>query len=118
MTRKTILMAALAVALTAPLAAHAQQTDQAAPVAPAAQPAPDATTPAQPMPAQPMPATQAGTPASATVGDPTTNAAQPTADATGAQVVSNGPVPDTRANRMKYGKPMSSAGRHTAPAGN
>ena len=33
-------------------------------------------------------------------------------------VVSNGPVPDTRENRAKYGRPMSQGGRHTAPAGN
>ena len=33
-------------------------------------------------------------------------------------VVSNGPVPDTPANRAAYGKPMSHAGRATAPAGN
>ena len=112
MTRKHILMAAIAAALAAPMAAHAQ-TDQAPTVPPASQPAPAAT------PAPAMPATQAGTPAAATTGDPSTNAALPTTtDANGAQVVSNGPVPDTRANRMKYGKPMSAAGRHTAPAGN
>jgi hypothetical protein len=33
-------------------------------------------------------------------------------------VISNGPVPDTPANRKLYGQPMSNAGRHTAPAGN
>ena len=32
--------------------------------------------------------------------------------------VTNGPVPDTAANRARYGKPMSHAGRRTAPAGN
>ncbi len=32
-------------------------------------------------------------------------------------VVSNGPVPDTKENRAKYGRPMSHAGRHTAPTG-
>ena len=35
-----------------------------------------------------------------------------------ANVVSNGPVPDTRENRAKYGRPMSQAGRHTQAAGN
>ena len=35
-----------------------------------------------------------------------------------AGVVSNGPVPDTSENRAKYGKPDSSAGKHTQPAGN
>ncbi|HEY2178354.1 MAG TPA: hypothetical protein VGH15_07215 [Caulobacteraceae bacterium] len=34
------------------------------------------------------------------------------------KLVSNGPVPDTAANRHKYGGPMSRAGRRTAPAGN
>lgn len=33
-------------------------------------------------------------------------------------LVTNGPVPDTAANRAKYGKPMSHAGKKTAPAGN
>lgn len=34
------------------------------------------------------------------------------------QVVTNGPVPDTAANRAKYGRPMSNAGRRTKPIGN
>ncbi|HXU99919.1 MAG TPA: hypothetical protein VG166_05425 [Caulobacteraceae bacterium] len=34
------------------------------------------------------------------------------------KLVSNGPVPDTIANRHKYGGPMSHAGKRTAPAGN
>ena len=33
-------------------------------------------------------------------------------------MVTNGPVPDTLANRAKYGKPMSHAGKKTPPAGN
>ena len=33
-------------------------------------------------------------------------------------VVSNAPVPDTQENRAKYGRPMSHAGRATAPSGN
>jgi hypothetical protein len=32
--------------------------------------------------------------------------------------VTNGPVPDTPANRAKYGGPMSHAGKKTAPSGN
>ncbi len=32
--------------------------------------------------------------------------------------VTNGPVPDTAANRAKYGAPMSHAGKKTKPAGN
>ena len=34
------------------------------------------------------------------------------------RLVTNGPVPDTQANRAKYGGPMSNAGRHTKPIGN
>jgi hypothetical protein len=34
------------------------------------------------------------------------------------QVVTNGPIPDTPANRAKYGKPLSRAGKHSKPAGN
>jgi len=45
-----------------------------------------------------------------------------TTDQNGATVtntlVTNGPVPDTAANRAKYGSPMSNAGKKTAPAGN
>lgn len=33
-------------------------------------------------------------------------------------VVTNGPVPDTRENRAKYGSPISNGGRRTTPAGN
>jgi uncharacterized surface protein with fasciclin (FAS1) repeats len=33
-------------------------------------------------------------------------------------VVSNGPVADTKANRLKYGAPESNAGRRTVPKGN
>lgn len=32
--------------------------------------------------------------------------------------VTNGPVPDTKENRAKYGMPMSNAGKRTAAAGN
>ena len=34
------------------------------------------------------------------------------------QTVTNGPVPDTAANRARFGGPMSNAGKRTAPAGN
>jgi hypothetical protein len=36
----------------------------------------------------------------------------------GEEIVSNGPIPDTRANRAKYGQPMSQTGKMTKPAGN
>lgn len=35
-----------------------------------------------------------------------------------AATVTNGPIPDTPANRAKYGGPMSHAGKKTQPAGN
>ena len=34
------------------------------------------------------------------------------------QTVTNGPVPDTAANRQKFGGPLSNAGRQTRPVGN
>jgi len=34
------------------------------------------------------------------------------------QTVTNGPVPDTAANRARFGGPLSNAGRHTKPIGN
>mgnify|MGYP000507022944 CR=1 FL=1 len=43
---------------------------------------------------------------------------QATLKAGDANVVSNPPVADTAENRAKYGKPMSNAGKQTAPKGN
>lgn len=34
------------------------------------------------------------------------------------KLITNGPVPDTRENRARYGGPDSRGGRRTAPAGN
>jgi hypothetical protein len=34
------------------------------------------------------------------------------------KLVTNGPIPDTPANRKLYGKPLSHAGRKSAPDGN
>jgi hypothetical protein len=48
-------------------------------------------------------------------GAPTERAPSATA---GTDLISNGPVPDTPANRAKYGQPMSHAGRMTKAAGN
>ena len=70
-------------------------------------------------------ANQAGMPAAATTGNPNTVVeSSPTAAADAYRlkagdpnVITNGPVPDTPQNRAQYGKPMSNAGRHTAPAG-
>jgi hypothetical protein len=91
-------------------AAAAQSTD------PMAQPtvAQADTTP----PVPPAATDGAGNPA----GNPPTVPDQAQTPASGATTVSgivtNGPVPDTPANRAKYGAPMSHAGKKTAPAGN
>jgi hypothetical protein len=62
------------------------------------------------------PDTSAPAPDAATMAPPA--AATPAvADSTNVQVVSNGPIPDTPQERAKY-KPLSHAGRHTAPVGN
>jgi hypothetical protein len=104
MNRNLLLISALAIGLAGPLAAQAQQVNppatDAAPAAPAA-PQTDATAPAAA-----TPATQAAAPVSATT------------DAGNTQVVANAPIPDTPANRAKYGHPMSRAGKMTKPAGN
>ncbi len=41
----------------------------------------------------------------------------PVGDA-GTRIVTNGPVPDTAANRARFGGPLSHGGRKTPPAGN
>lgn len=88
--------------------------------------------PADPTTSEPMQApaaTQSGTPASTTVVDPAAPAVilqdSPTPPenawtlkAGDPNVVTNGPVPDTRENRARYGGPMSNGGRRTTPAGN
>lgn len=48
-------------------------------------------------------------------GAPTQRA--PSASA-GTELLTNGPIPDTKANRAKYGQPLSNAGRATKAAGN
>jgi len=40
------------------------------------------------------------------------------ATTTSDQVIASQPVPDTPANRAKYGRPLSRAGKRTAPVGN
>ena len=79
-----------------------------------------------------MPASSAMTPQSQMAPAPAVAPMAPSADtaatnssvttAAGATVeqttVTNGPIPDTAANRAKYGAPMSHAGKHTKPAGN
>ena len=103
--------AAALVAATA-IAGAASAQDQAAP-APADQAAP----PAAAAPADTSaPAVAAPAPASDSAGY---NVGTPQTDPnTGAQMVTNGPVPDTRANRQRFGMPDSHAGKRTAAAGN
>ncbi len=79
---------------------------------------------------QPAPAAdQAGTPASAMTIDPATGAMVVRQDSVSpelaarlkagdANVVTNGPIPDTAENRARYGAPISNGGKRTAPAGN
>jgi hypothetical protein len=56
--------------------------------------------------------------ADASTGAAANASATVTTDANGTQVVASQPVPDTPANRKQYGKPMSRAGKNTAPRGN
>jgi hypothetical protein len=72
-----------------------------------------------------QPATSAATDTSAMATDASaaaTTTSTTTTDSSGASVtnslVSNGPVPDTRENRAKYGQPMSHAGKMTKASGN
>jgi len=68
-------------------------------------------------------AAQAAIPASATIGAGGVTSSPTPADeayklkAGDPTVISNGPIPDTPANRRLYGGPMSNAGRHSAPSG-
>ena len=69
-------------------------------------------------------ATEAGAPAAATSGSGgVTSSPAPAGQAARLKageptLISNGPVPDTAANRRLYGGPTSNAGRDTAPQGN
>ena len=100
--------AAALIAATA-IAGAASAQDQSS--APADQSAPAAAAPAD---ANAAPAATA--PATDTTGY---NVGTPQTDPnTGAQIVTNGPVPDTRANRSRFGTPDSHAGKRTSPAGN
>jgi uncharacterized surface protein with fasciclin (FAS1) repeats len=99
---------------------------QAMPADPqAATPAPAATTDmaADPAPTPAMPAATAAPDAGVnTSGVVATSSQSPEAQATlkagDANVVSNPPVADTKANRAKYGAPESNAGKRTVPKGN
>jgi len=98
--------------------------DSTAPTPQAATPAPAAATDMAADPAAtPMPSATAAPDAGVnTSGVVATSSQSPDAQATlkagDANVVSNPPVADTVANRAKYGKPDSNAGKRTAPKGN
>jgi hypothetical protein len=114
------LMTAAAFATLLGGAAYAQSADQPATTTDAAPPAtqmtpgqPDAMSTTATPPASQYNYNASTQPASSsTLGDPTSMKAGD------ANVVSNGPVPDTRENRAKYGRPLSNAGKRSAPAGN
>lgn len=112
-----VLAAASAATLLAG-AAYAQ--DQAAPDTSNPSASPSAPAPAQP--SAPADSGSGGVSAGAS-GTSTSSAGYnvgvPQTDpATGNQIVTNGPVPDTRANRAAYGQPDSRAGRRTRAKGN
>jgi hypothetical protein len=115
-TRLLSIAAAAAAILSLPaLAIGATAYQAASPDGGTAQ-ATDQSTVSSPAPAAP----NASVNASATVLDnsqvaPDQAQALKTGDNT---LVTNGPVPDTPANRAKYGRPMSNAGKRTAPVGN
>ena len=125
-TARLFTATALSALLLGPIAARAQ--DQA-------QPAPPPSAPQTPASDNPAPAaSDASSSVAATTRDPAapmgsadnpipqsspTPAPQAGALVAGdPSVVSNGPVPDTKANRARYGKPLSATGRATQPAGN
>ena len=117
---KFLASAAVAAAFTLPASAYSQAAPAAAsdPVA-----APSAMTPAAAAPADAMAPTAPAAQVDSQV-QQIPHAAMAQADPVGAPsapmstTVTNGPVPDTAANRAKYGGPQSHAGRHTAAAGN
>ncbi len=97
-------VAALAGAASAQSAAQPQPMDQS--VAQASDPSlatPDAAAPA---------------PAAASTAVPDQVQTPPAGSTVVAATVTNGPIPDTPANRAKYGAPMTHAGKKTAPSGN
>ena len=99
--------------------------EQAGAQVPAANPTPPAPATATDMAADPaaspsaMAAPAAGVSASGVVPVSSQSPdAQASLKAGDPNVVSNGPVADTPENRAKYGKPMSNAGKRSAPKGN
>lgn len=103
----TTLLAATAATAVVGVGSAGAQTNPAPQPAPAAQ---DQSAPA---------AMDRATEASAMTTEPANALVSVTVDANGDRhmLVTSPPVPDTPANRAKYGQPLSRAGRRTAPAG-
>jgi hypothetical protein len=78
----------------------------------------DTTPPADYPAPSPEPQAQAATPASADVAAVVASEPSFTEPSFTTEVIASAPVPDTRANRARYGQPMSNAGKRTAPRGN
>jgi len=91
----------------------AAPADQTMPADPAAAPPPADPTAATTMPAPT--GTAVDTAGRISSSPPETQATLKAGDA---NVVSNPPVADTPENRKLYGKPLSNAGKHSAPKGN
>jgi hypothetical protein len=114
------LLAATASALLLAGAAAAQPSTAPADVSPA----PDAAAPSASVNPPAPPSDTAPAPASGYNANPTASGSgQFTGDLAQAKagdpgITSNGPVPDTKENRAKYGKPDSNAGKRTRAAGN
>ena len=118
---RSALIATAACLIGAVAYAQPATTDQASPPPAdqsAAPPAASADMNAAP-PANASPAPDAMPSAGASTAAPTGAAANTSAtvDANGTQVIASQPVPDTPANRAAFGKPMSHAGKRTAPSG-
>jgi hypothetical protein len=69
-------------------------------------------------PTQATPDTAAPAPAAAATAVPEQVQTPPAGATVVANTVTNGPIPDTPANRAKYGAPMSHTGKKTSPSGN
>ena len=113
--------------------APSTDTNAAPPPGPSAAPAPtsgDAGAAAAPAPTGGIPGAAGGPPASSATGagagtspnnlgyNVNTGHVVQEAGPNGAQIITNGPIPDTRANRAEFGPPDSAAGRRTRPRGN
>jgi hypothetical protein len=82
---------------------------------PIGQPADTSATEAPPPAAEPAPAAETTTSTDVTAPAATTAASNVSVTT---MTVTNGPVPDTKENRAKYGQPLSRAGKMTAARGN